>query len=283
MTKPRVYAHLDYVDFLKTRLSWQQARQSSFSLRSWARDIKLSPAYLSYILNRQRPLTLPVAKRMAAQQEMSNEEKSYFLLLVRYQNESDPRIKEDLFKQLSSSRNSLSLRPRDVVLNKYLSNPLNVFLREAVLLKDFRWSMDWLKKRFWIPFSVKDFSKAKKFLVDYDFLSPKNREGFAQLDYQLDCSADALRSSMARFHREMLKYASDSIYKVPRNRRNIQSHTACVSPHQFARIRDILQEALEKIQKITREEGEKTELYYISLQLIPLMNEIRESKEGETE
>lgn len=269
----RVFGYLSYTEYMRDSLSFLIERQARFSLRKWAKELAMTPAYLSMILNKKRPLTLKKAKAISDHFQHNQQERDYFKALVQFQNEGVPSIREEYFKVLSSYRSFQAFRPRDLVLSKYLSSPAHVIIRESIELADFELNPEWFKDRFWIPITKSEVLKSVSFLKENEFISADENQKIKQMDFQINCSAEALRSSMGRFHREMFKYTADSIQKVPRENRNIQSHVACLSENQFLQVKKVIDEALVQIEKITSREEQKTNMYYIGMQLVPLSNQ----------
>lgn len=265
----RIFSYLSYTEYLKTCLD-QLKVQAKISLRAWSQELKMTPAYLSMIINKKRPLTISQAKKISRSLAHSSEEKDYFELLIRFQNEATPSKREEYFKILSTNRLFIQYRPRDQILSRYLSSPIHVLLREALELEDCTFTTDWIKERLWFQTNKSELSKAIRFLTENEFIGEDENKRLKQMDFQLNCSAEALRSSMGRFHRDMFKITADAIQKVPREQRNIQSHVASLSERQFNDVKRVIDDAVKKIEEITAKEDIKKEVYYIGLQLIPL-------------
>lgn len=270
MKRPTVYYYLSYTEYLRDWLSFKKESQSNFSLRNWARELKLTPAYISMILSRKRPLNPKLYRKFIGNLELNKKESEYFMALVDYQNETSPEKKEEQFKALSQYRLFQESHPRDLVLNKYLSHPLHVLVRELTEHSRFQPDPDWMANELWIAPKKSEISKALKFLKEHGFLNTDEHGDIRPTDFQLDCSGEALRASMGSFHRVMYKIAADSVEKIDRQERNLLGHVACLSEQQFKEVRETLDEAISKIQKITSRNEPKEHLYYVGMQVFPL-------------
>ena len=53
----------DYIEIVKNEFERRKSKNKSYSLRAYARDLGISPSYLSKLLNSQVPLTERFVKR----------------------------------------------------------------------------------------------------------------------------------------------------------------------------------------------------------------------------
>ena len=91
----------DLAHFLQAELSARQSKNKSYSLRSFARDIDISPAHLSQILSRQRvPSDLMVEKCLQVL-DLSNESKAIISAIDIRTKESRNEIIIDEFKEIT--------------------------------------------------------------------------------------------------------------------------------------------------------------------------------------
>ncbi len=72
----------DLILYLKKTFLESQAKNSSFSLRSFARKIDINPGLLSHLFNGKRKITFKTAEHILLRLEISEEEKKRFLSSV---------------------------------------------------------------------------------------------------------------------------------------------------------------------------------------------------------
>ncbi|WP_413584176.1 helix-turn-helix domain-containing protein [Bdellovibrio sp. HCB274] len=102
---------ITYRELLNQELKSRIQNDPLYSLRAMARQIKISPAMLSAILNGKRNLSVEKACDISKALLFTERQSDYFVLLVLYANVSLPKSKEDLRKKL------LLLEMNDDVLN----------------------------------------------------------------------------------------------------------------------------------------------------------------------
>lgn len=110
----------DYQKMLKRVFDLRRTRNPAYSLRSFARDLKLSPASLSKVLSHQQGLSTLKAKQIASDLQLETREQSRFvdsvvathsrsetdrkkaeIRLLQYQQETKPEIEEGAFRVIS--------------------------------------------------------------------------------------------------------------------------------------------------------------------------------------
>lgn len=267
--KPSVYSYVSATQYLNDLLKHYRGR-GTHSLRSWAKEIRITPAYLCYILKGQRPIRGKVLGKIISRIDLSPQEKHFFIQIAHYQFEEKSTKKEKLLLELGQARNFRRSRPRDSLLAEYLSDPLAVFLREACALRDFKKDIETLQKMFWFPVSKHEIKKKLNFLIKNGFVSVDEDGKLKPLEVSIDCSADVLRTSMSRFHRRMFAIAAEAIHSLDRTRRNLLGLVTPVSHRQFLSIHQVISETMKKIEQITLSEEPKTLLAYVGLSTFQL-------------
>jgi uncharacterized protein (TIGR02147 family) len=100
-------------------------------------------------------------------------------------------------------------------------------------------------------------------------------------DRSLDCKEGVYKISLGQFHRQMLELAATSIENTPRAERYILGHTAAISCDDLDQVKEILDEALKKIEALgAKSKSGRHEVYHIELAAFPLT---RTEKEIEDE
>lgn len=90
-----VYSFRDSVDYLNWVYLTRKRKNASFSLRSWARSLRINhAATLSAILRRKQKLNPALCKRLVKNLALSEEEAEYFQLVTLYSYEKDGETKD---------------------------------------------------------------------------------------------------------------------------------------------------------------------------------------------
>lgn len=162
---------------------------------------------------------------------------------------------------------------------KYLTKWYYVAIREMADLPDFQLNAEWIQSRLWMNVSLAEVKEAIQFLMESGFLKKASALKVAKLDKQITCFEEVHRISMAEYHREMFKIASQSIYAIERNSRLLLGHTVALNDLQYEEAKAIITEALEKIANLqTSNENAKTEVYQFELAAFPITKKAREEE-----
>lgn len=100
----------DYLEILQNIFSERKARNSRYSLRSFARDLELAPGTLSAILNGKRALTKEKAKELSNALKLPKSEETHFLNAVARAQEVRRSPTESGLKKIQEKFNFIRLR-----------------------------------------------------------------------------------------------------------------------------------------------------------------------------
>src|SRR5690242_10123333 len=89
-----VLQYSDYRSFLKDELERRMGINAGYSLRAFARDLKMSPQNLSSLLKGKKGISAEAAATMADRLEMNPQEASYFLDLVSLAHARNPQARK---------------------------------------------------------------------------------------------------------------------------------------------------------------------------------------------
>jgi uncharacterized protein (TIGR02147 family) len=88
-----------YLNLLKEEYTKRVQINSSYSLRSFSRDLSTSPAMISEIFNKKKTLSKTKAIQISQKLNLKNNTQEMFILSAQYQVEKNLKIKEKLKKQ----------------------------------------------------------------------------------------------------------------------------------------------------------------------------------------
>ncbi len=98
---------LDYVKILQTEFMNRKSVNPHYSLRSFAKDLRLKPNHLSYVLHRKRGLSKYNARMVAAMLGYKEKEREIFRNLVRAQ--SARALWDRMMARMWLKRNNIEL------------------------------------------------------------------------------------------------------------------------------------------------------------------------------
>ena len=238
---------------LNDELSRAKATNPSYSLRAFARRLGVSPTTLSLLLNGHRPASQKFARSVA--KALSLDPKQTHELLSLYElkqtkvesQAEDLRLKADQFHVISDWHHFAVLSLLET--NKAKADPA------------------WLAQR--LNISVLSAKAALERLERLDLIELDSKNTFKLTGKQIQTTDDIASSAIKKNHAQILEQAKHSLANDPLELRDLLSVTMAVDPSKLPQAKVLMREFRQKLCSFM-ELGEKSEVYSLSLQLIPL-------------
>jgi uncharacterized protein (TIGR02147 family) len=234
----------DYRDLLKRELSRRKRRNSTYSLRAFARDLDLAAPRLSLILNRKQGLSRDLAMLVAQRLNWTLQEQVFFCDLV---SASDARAKKErdfAAKRVRDSQAQMhSLAFIEDSLFSLISDWQHMGLLELALTKDFKFNNAWIASRLGIDEAN---AKATVQRLIETGLAEISKNGKFRPTNRATTTADGIPSAAIReFHLQILDKASKAVHQKIEERQFSSLVVAAdqeLLPEIFAKIADFRKE-----------------------------------------
>lgn len=236
---------------LLQELAKRQTRNSSYSLRAFARDLGLGSTTLSDVLADKRSLS------------KSNLEKVMGKLLV------SPIEKEMLWSQYREGANKIEVDDRMVMEEdafRLIADWHYLAILNLAKIPDNRATPLWIAKRLGI--STQEAESALERLLRMELLK-KNRNRLVRTAKPLTTSKDIPSAAIRKHHTQNLQLAEQSLHRDPVETRQFYSMTVAVNPEKLPLVKDIIFKTRKKIGDLL-EDGPLSEVYTFSFQLFPI-------------
>ena len=239
---PMNSSNSDYVAWLNREFNGRCLANPLYSKRAFARDLKLSPASMSYILSGQKNLSPSSAKRVAKAIALNIHDTEVFCALVQLsaRSRSSRESAQKKLIQLQYLREIISL---DLDKYKTIADWHHLAILKLVRIKNFKTDSTWIGLRLGI--SSKEVDAAILRLEQLGLLLTKNEQ--FQVPKEIVYSPDSISSEpIQKYHRQILEKANHSIESQSDGERYLNTSLLPV------RIKD-LPRAKEKIKEFHRE------------------------------
>lgn len=239
---------------------------NGYSMRAFARDLDVSPSFISRLLKGQKAIPVRLVPKVIEILDIEFEEAMVIKnSLVPDELSSDAQNKK-LDKSLSDSGWSLGLRAQEKILNKWFY----VAILELTTCSNFDGKVKTISKRLGI--SEDATNAAVRDLVRLDVLEEKNGK-VTKRHSKLRFGSNTSKSTIRNYHKQMLNRAytelKSKISDEEFEKRLITGITVSAPPEKVAQAKKMLSETLHEIADFLMEEP-GTEVYQISGQLFPL-------------
>lgn len=235
---------------LMQELAKRQARNSSYSLRAFARDLDIGSTTLSDVMGGRRSLSKTNLEKVMERLLVSPLERE--LLWAEYkQGSSKVEIDERLMMQEDTFR--------------LISDWYYLAIMNLAKLDENRANPSWIAKRLGI--TEDDAEYALERLLRMGLLK-KNRNRLVRTD-KMQTSKDVPSAAIRKHHNQNLHLAEQSLHRDPVEKRQFYSMTVAVNPEKLPLVQDVIFKARKKIEDLLQD-GPLSEVYTFSFQLFPL-------------
>jgi len=260
----------DYRNTLRQKMEQRILRNSSYSLRSFARDLTIPASRLSEILNNKRGTTVENGKRMAKNLYLSNIETENFLLSIEALHSRSPKRRNEaqilLLQNCKKDNMNLLSEDRFAVIASWYHYAILELLSTK---EDFKMPAD-IAKRLGITTI-----QAKQALDRLEKLSliKKSKKGYEVLTETSFTTHDVPSDALKSHHEEHLKLAIKSLYEHKVESREIGSTTIAIDKSQVNELKNLIREFRQKIASIADNSNNKNSVYLLGTQLFRLDKE----------
>lgn len=221
------------------------------------------------VISGDRNLSVKALTKIEPFLDLTASELSYLKHLMVLSDSNSQKERLESLKKMQKFTNYSEKNSEEVKAYKLLTKWYNIIIKEMVDLKEFSADVDWIKKKLIPTIYKKDIRESLSFLTKNEFLKIED-DKFIQADQQLDCVGSVFKVGLTQFHKDMFRLAAQSIDNTPSEWRSIVGHTLSVSKDQFSEIKEILDEALQKISKIENKKESNEVVFHTSLVAFPL-------------
>lgn len=239
------------ISILKKELEIKKRKNSSYSLRSFARNLSVSPAQLSQVMSGKRSITVKLTEKILSKLHMSPAEKR--------------KCWKELTKTAVSPSQSETLLLEDQF--RLISDWYHLAILSLGQIKNAKKDSKWISQKLGI--TNQQASLAVERLERMGLLSD-HPTMLKQIKDPLNVTSQVSSESIQRYHKQILNLAIDKLNEVPVQKRDYSALTFAISGGKI----DLIRKAIEEFQKQTQEDFEGgDDLYMLSVQLFPLTSE----------
>jgi uncharacterized protein (TIGR02147 family) len=261
----------DYREYLKDELERRLQANPQYSLRAFARDIKISPQILSLVLKGKKGISSEAAIRLAERLDLSTEESSYFYDLVELSQARTESVRQIVRYRLGRYSENQNYRTLQEDVFKIIADWHHYALLELTFSKGFKKDPVWIAKRLGItPLEAR---QAIDRLLRLELLEESDGT-YKKTEVNLATTQDVPSAALRKLTAQLLSKASEALQSQGVSERDFGTMTMAIDPAK-------LPEAKERIRKFRRElaefleSGERTEVYNFGTQLFRLSKEAK--------
>ena len=267
VSKISVFMYFDYRDYIRAVLETMQSK--GLSLRAIQENAGVSgSAFFSRILDGSRPLSIANAKNIAKSWGLSVDESDYFLDLVRFGNEKNVDVREELLRKLLAVRaNNQEFALQDSSL-KFFSKWYYPVLRDLLPLLPPNMPAEKIGRMFTPVLRAPQVESGIRYLMESGFVT-LDENGVYRVEQPIVSTPPRVRSTILRkYHLKNLEVNSEVYDLFTSDDRSVTSVTCGLSKESFEKVREEIAKFREKILALSREEKNPDRVCHVGFQLV---------------
>ncbi len=267
VSKISVFMYFDYRDYIRAVLETMQSK--GLSLRAIQENAGVSgSAFFSRILDGSRPLSIANAKNIAKSWGLSVDESDYFLDLVRFGNEKNVDVREELLRKLLAVRaNNHEFALQDSSL-KFFSKWYYPVLRDLLPLLPPNTPAEKIGRMFTPVLRAPQVESGVRYLMESGFVT-LDENGVYRVELPIVSTPPRVRSTILRkYHLKNLEVNSEVYDLFTSDDRSVTSVTCSLSKESFEKVREEIAKLREKILALSREEKNPDRVCHVGFQLV---------------
>lgn len=256
--------------FLTSRLRRRQHKYSMFSVRSLAKQLGISPSFMSRILNDTRRLPVKHLPKIVSVLELDEVDRETLLGLCQKGWDDFPVANANM--EISKDYQVL---PDDSY--RVLNSWRHLAILDLTTCRDFESNPQWIAKR--LNLRVSEVLSSLELLLSCGLLSKSNGR-LTKTNLKIRFSATDSRCEIRNFHRQSLQKAISELKQVD----DVSFDDRCIQGITLAGNRTNIQKARRHLVKCLYEvaeilsQGDAEEVFQLGVQLFPLSKPLNEDK-----
>ncbi len=267
---PDIFDYLDYRAYLR-EFYRRRKEHTAFSYRAFSMRAKLkSPNYLKLVIDGERNLTPPMAKRFAAACGLTGQGSSFFVELVAFGQATTMDERNEIYSRLKRYAQYREANQLQIAQDEYHSKWYLPAIRELALAEDFEADPHWIANRLVPQIKPSEAKAALDVLKQLKMLVPTEGGALAQGTPHVTSGAETAGLHMVNYHRTMMGLASESLERVAYEQRDISAVTLCLGTDGLENVKRAIVRFRRELLKLSELEQSPRQVVQVNFQLFPL-------------
>lgn len=259
-------AKLIYQGYLKDEFERRKSRNSSYSLRAYARDLELPSSKLSQYMSGDCGISGTKAGQIASKLRLSPIEIELFVCAAEAEHARDAFSRElaqqKLETLLSSVFSQVNMEKFSIIRDWH-----HLAILELTELANFQSDREWIAKALGI--SPEEVHEAVQRLERLELLD-SSQERWVQTAKDFETPADTSSRAIREYHRQMLRVVETRFENVPIEKRELGSVMFAVDQELVPEFKQLLRRFQKEAAAIAERSQNKDSLYALNFQLMPI-------------
>ncbi|MBK8804669.1 MAG: TIGR02147 family protein [Fibrobacteres bacterium] len=274
---PDLYAFLDYREFLLAHYEHRRQIQKTFSYRFMAARLDVDAGQLAHILRGRLQLPQRALSATIALCRLDERQGAYFEELVRLSSCKDDDEKARIHERLDALR-EVTIRQIPPSASDFYAHWEHSTLRALAGVLPETGDGSGLGRHCIPPLSAEAASQSIAFLERTGLLRRDEWGRLYPTETHVAPAVDVPRETLRRWHDQVLMLASESLDRIPSDRRDVSTLTVALSQSDFQVVADWIAEFRRSIQALATASKEPDRVVQSCVQMIPVSKASRKRK-----
>lgn len=268
--KPRIYDYIDVKAYLRDVIEYKR-KLGNYSTRAFAEKLGLkNPNYLKLVVDGKRSLSPSLAKKLAKEFRLRNQEREYFVLIVEFQRASELDRQNEIFQELRGFREFRKAHETEAFAHDYFSNWYVVVIMEGLRTVFQSSSPEEIARR--MNLKLAEVEKSLKTLEEQGLIR-KTRSGWKVLNDSIQTPPRMKHLNIRNFHKQMLQKAVESLDRYDVQERSVGGLSIPLSEKSYDEVQNKIREFFRSLNIIYSNDPEAERVYQLNYQLFPVIEE----------
>lgn len=260
--------HTNYRSYLKAVLAERVTENPGYSLRAFAKRLDMAPSTLAEVLKGKSGISQDRAVKIANKLGLTDQEKTYFCLLIQFEATKSNELKESILERLNEI--NPRTKPRDLSVDIFtaMANWYHVAILEMTYLEDLKHTPEAMAIELGI--SAIEACAALERLERLELLEKTLDGKYVKTDAGFRVEFGSSNIALRKFHKQMLEKSIESIESQSPQEKFIGTETFPLDPAQLKKAGELAEEFFQKILKLSRESKAKSHVYHAGVQVFRL-------------
>ena len=237
-------------------------------MRAFARDLEISPSQLTDIFRNKTGLSSKSALEVAKKLGLNDKESLCFKALVEVEHGRSPQIVENAKAFLATNSYDENFSALTTDAFQVISDWHHFAILSAMELDTYDGTIPFLATK--LNVTIAETEDAIKRLLKEDYIDLSNGK-FILKGLSLKTTNNIPSSALRKFHKQHIQKSLKAIDDVPVELRDISTMTMAIDVSKIPAAKEMIKNFRRELCRFV-EDGVKTEVYNINIQLIPLAN-----------
>ncbi len=266
-----------HVHILQHELKRRLSANSLYSLRAFARDLGVSPSWLSKLINLKKGISEKQAVHIGNLLGLNQKELTLFLTSVTAHHARSSKSKSIALTKLGLlKKNVVSSRKLSIEEHEIIGSWYHLAILELTEVEGFNHTAKWLSQKLQIPIKLIEF--AIEDLVRLNWLQIKNGK-MKSVHLRSETTSDIPSLSIKKYHEEILKKALQELFIQPIPAREFLNLTLAFDKSEMLEAKKFIRQfQIDFADRFYSAKSKKNSVYQLSVQLFRIDKNEQEKK-----